>query len=47
MAIERIVDYRPIMPAPRSRRERDQKKQRKQERDRTPVPREHHIDERA
>jgi hypothetical protein len=47
MAIDRVSDYRAILPANRSRRERDDKKQRKPRRD-PPLPsKEHQIDERA
>ncbi len=47
MAIERVSDYRAILPPNRSRRERDEKKQQKRRRDETPAPKEHRIDERA
>jgi hypothetical protein len=48
MAIERVGDYRTVMPMNRSRRERDERKQRPNRRDTgTPPPKEHQIDERA
>jgi hypothetical protein len=47
VAIDRISDYRAILPPNRSRRERDDKKQRKQRRELPQSPKEHQIDERA
>ena len=46
MAIDRVSDYRAILPPNRSRRERDDAKQRKPRRE-APPPKEHQIDERA
>lgn len=47
MAIERVSDYRAILPPNRSRRERDERKQQKRRPDPTSPPKEHRIDERA
>jgi len=46
MAIDRIADYR-VFPPSRGRRERDNKKAAKRQREQTPPPKEHQIDERA
>jgi hypothetical protein len=46
MAIDRIADYR-ILPPARGRRERDNKKDAKRQREPSPPPKEHQIDERA
>jgi hypothetical protein len=47
MPIERVGDYRAVMPLNRGRRERDDKKQRPRRRETPPSPQEHQIDERA
>ena len=47
MAIDRVSDYRAIVPANRSGRERDEKKQNKQRREPRQPTKEHQIDERA
>jgi len=47
MAIERVGDYRAVMPLNRSPRERDDKKQRPRRKDANAPSKEHRIDERA
>jgi len=47
MAIERVGDYRAVIPLNRGRREGDDKKQRPRRRETAPSPKEHQIDERA
>ena len=48
MAVERVGDYRAVMPMNRSRRERDERKRRPNRGEpANPPPKEHQIDERA
>ena len=47
MAIERVGDYRAVMPLNRGRRERDDKKQRPRRKEADAPSKEHQIDERA
>jgi len=47
MAIERVGDYRAVMPTNRGRQERDDKKQRPRRKEANPPAKEHQIDERA